>query len=114
MRPSIERFWEKVETGLDCWIWTAAVNKDGYGKFWFGGVMRAHRFAWEDLIGPIPPGKHVLHKCDNRRCVNTEHLFIGTNSDNAKDAFHKGRRDLSNLILFQKGNIPWNKGIKQQ
>lgn len=51
----------------------------------------AHRLAWEDSFGPIPPGTHVLHRCDNRACINVDHLFLGTNGDNIADKVAKGR-----------------------
>ena len=80
-RPDNERFWSHVQTSDDCWIWTAARSKLGYGKFnWrrSNGNKRigfAHRFAYELLIGAIPEGMVLDHiKCDNPPCVNPGHL----------------------------------------
>lgn len=87
------RFWTKVSVKLpdDCWEWKANTGK-GYGMFWFGKVpMMAHRLSWIMLRGDIPEGMNVLHKCDNRKCVNPNHLFIGTQSDNVQDMIRKGR-----------------------
>jgi len=77
-----------------CWMWTAAVNNQGYGL-----VNRrrqkdgryAHRVAYKLFNGDIPDGMFVLHKCDTPRCVNPEHLSLGTQSDNIKDCASKGR-----------------------
>lgn len=88
-----KRFWAKVNmsTPDKCWEWTANTGR-GYGMFWFGKIpMVAHRVSWMMLRGHIPEGKLVLHKCDNRRCVNPNHLFIGTQSDNVCDMHSKGR-----------------------
>ena len=81
-------FWPKVniKESDDCWEWNAGKFTYGYGCFKKNGKgMYAHRVAWELTNGPIPEGKLVLHKCDNRGCVNPNHLYIGTNSNNMQD-----------------------------
>lgn len=87
-------FWEKVDrtSGPDaCWIWIRALKSDGYGSCLFLGEQLAHRAAWKLLVGEIPTGLCVLHTCDNRKCVNPKHLFLGTRTDNNLDRDTKGR-----------------------
>ena len=83
------------EPTTGCWLWTGAISTSGYGSLSVNGkTMRAHRAAWLATHGPIPPGLHVLHHCDQPACVNAPggHLFLGTDADNTRDALRKGRR----------------------
>lgn len=90
----VARFWAKVDRSGDCWLWTAATS-NGYGilavKHRSPTPLRAHRLSWEIHHGPIPGNMHVLHACDERRCVRVEHLWLGTNADNTADRVAKGR-----------------------
>lgn len=87
------RFWRKVEKTDGCWLWTAAINKNGYGAFapTPTQVKRAHRVSWELHYGPIPPKIDVCHECDTRNCVRPDHLFLGTRKQNMEDCKLKGR-----------------------
>lgn len=98
------RFFKKTE---GCWNWTGCIRKNGYGKFGVGAhkVDFAHRVSYTLFKGPIPEGMCVLHSCDNRRCVNPNHLFLGTHQDNMDDMEKKGRKlrgtDMKHAVLTE-------------
>lgn len=100
--PIEERFWKKVKKGKinDCWEWVGSKYPSGYGSIRYKKkVEGAHRVSWELKNGPITNGLWVLHKCDNRPCVNPNHLFLGTCRDNVDDMVKKGR----NHIPYMRG-----------
>ena len=90
---SFRTFLSKIRKTDSCWESTASkmINGYHYGGKINGKEEASHRFSWIFHFGAIPEGKRVLHKCDNRSCVNPDHLFLGDGLDNVHDAISKGR-----------------------
>lgn len=89
-----ERFLAKISKASigDCWEFTGGISKSGYGAFWLNGkTVSAHKVSYLMFNGRIPNDQLIRHICDNKKCVNPEHLILGTVSDNAKDAVERGR-----------------------
>jgi len=93
----IDRFWKHViNNGPDqCWGWIGSVYGNSYPKIGRcgrgSGLEFSHRLSWMIHYGEIPKGMMVCHKCDNRKCTNPNHLFLGTAKDNKDDCINKGR-----------------------
>ena len=87
-----ERFWSAVDKGSDCWLWLRSTSGGGYGLFTPSkkGFVKAHRFAYEDVVGPIPEGLHLDHVCRNRLCVNPAHLKPVTQQENNENTAIRG------------------------
>lgn len=94
----------ELDVATGCWVWTGN-TRAGYGRISMsvGAERKArrfrlvHRVAFEALVGPIPSGLSVLHRCDNPPCCNPEHLFLGTIADNNRDRSEKGRSNRAPL-----------------
>lgn len=123
--PPEVRFWPKVNKdgpvhpalGTACWEWLASVDvNDGYGQFGLsaGHMVRAHRYAWE-LAHGHPGAMMVLHRCDNRRCVRVDHLFLGTQPDNMADCKAKGRNHVTATLTPEEvTRIRWDRIIRRE
>jgi len=103
----IDRFMLKVEKTDTCWLWKGC-KVDGYGKFMINGYSeRAHRFIYEYTFGAIPNNMIVRHKCRNK-CVNPDHLELGTKEQNNKDKIRDktaAKKLTSEQVQYIKSNI---------
>lgn len=83
---------DRLDRSGTCWLWLGPLDARGRGRVWRGGkIMLHHRAVWEILVGTIPDGKLLCHHCDNPRCANPEHLYVGDGKSNVADMFRRGR-----------------------
>lgn len=88
----LDIFLQKVLKTDDCWIWMGWKDKDGYGGLTINKKQwRAHRWIYQHINGPIKKGLFICHRCDNPSCVNPEHLFEASHTENMLDSIKKGR-----------------------
>jgi len=100
-----DRFNQQTKMNKGCLEWQGHLLHNGYGQMRVNGKrIKAHRFAWESVNGDIPDGLLVLHKCDNPRCVNIEHLYLGTQKENARDRDSRGRNGFSKKTRCKRGH----------
>lgn len=106
----MKRFFNKINKTPTCWLWTSSIRgKSGYGAFKLKGkTQNAHRVSYLLHNSNVVLGSKdlVCHTCDNRLCVNPNHLFIGTQSDNMRDCFNKKRGVIPEGKQFKKGHKP--------
>lgn len=112
----------RIDPKTNCWNWTRNIGKNGYGRLMINYVsIYAHRYSYQLHKGDIPKGLFVCHSCDNRRCVNPNHLWIGTHTDNVRDMFSKGRNprqtkiriDINQLVSLNRCGLSQRKIAKR-
>ena len=104
-----ERFWEKVDKTDECWLWTGACERKGYGRFGYEGkVVRVHRLSYAWANGEIPEGLHIDHRCHQRNCVRPEHLRLVTNAQN-----HQNRRGANSNNATGVRGVSWDKRARK-
>jgi hypothetical protein len=102
----VQAFWDKVSirSKNECWIWKGAkYNKQGYGMVGIKYIKYlAHRVSYAISVGPVPSDKIVCHKCNNTKCVNPSHLYLGTPKDNSDDQVLKRLTEGVDILIKMK------------
>jgi len=115
-KERLNAFAKKVDKrGSDeCWPWLGAKTSKGYGSFWNGeSKLGAHKISWQLFFGDIPEGRMVLHKCNNRWCVNPYHLYLGDAKDNSGDAIQSGTHSMLHNIREPNGRFASSVGREE-
>ena len=109
LKEELKRFLSKIDKKENgCWIWTGAKDGSGYGQVrlrrLYFTLLTTHRVSYRHFKGEIPKGMFVCHSCDQRDCVNPNHLFLGTHQDNMNDMVNKGRSKHLDVIGVKNPN----------
>lgn len=101
----LDRFIDHTEHVNGCWFWRGSLRKDGYGRFRMNGkTVLAHRASYFLHYGKVKPGSDVCHTCDNKACVNPEHLYLGDVSSNMRDKVRRSRCQYASRTHCFKGH----------
>ena len=104
-----DAFAARTEWQGDCLVWTSTAKQAGYGVLQVdGALMKAHRYAWQRVHGPLSPDEHIDHMCHNTACCNVNHLRIVTHSENMYNRAGASKNSRSGYR-----NVTWSKGAKK-
>lgn len=104
-KNKFEDVWKRINIkgDDDCWEWGGYLKKDGYGTISINSLLYyVHRVVYILTYGSIPNEKLILHHCDNRKCCNPKHLFLGTDQDNSNDMLYKHRQNRGEKVNTNK------------